>query len=300
MNKAWQPVRAGSKELKLQSSFGSRSHSFSEDTSLVSVASEKNDEEKINKEDENSEKKVDTDTDNSTKGKSEEETEEFTQSEIILTDDITISEKSTDDTSELSSQEQQNGKLSNNKTDPMDHSSSTESLKIPENLLQGSPSSSPQKHSKKTRTHRTADRVLTYSSGERKKEPRSPRKLRTEGSKIKKKTKKRERRKQTTTTNNNQKTTTEQFIESPQIRENAKKNKFRPTSQNRHSRLLRCVKATKDFSGGDGELTGVHIGDSILLRGTPSEGWCEGECKGVIGWFPISITQDLEEEHTEV
>lgn len=73
------------------------------------------------------------------------------------------------------------------------------------------------------------------------------------------------------------------------------KRKYRLSSKNlEHSRLIRCVKASSDFvGGGDGELSDVNIGDDIALRGVPSEGWCEGECKGVIGWFPVSISEEL-------
>lgn len=293
-SKSWRPVKAGAKEIKLSTSFGSRSISFSEEVAPLSFRSEeevRDGEEDVEKNEVENENEKDI---SKSKGKSEEETDELTQSEKSqqLTDDITYSEKSGDETSDLSCKEQ-NGKT---KSEPVDHSSSTEAIKPPE--LQ-SPELSAHKHHK-TRTHRTTERALTISSGERKQSSkdknhslRSPRKSRPEGgSKIKKKTKKKRKNQGATS----KKTSTEN--ESPPVRENVtKKGKYRPTSQNnRHSRLLRCVKANKDFNGDEGELTGVHSGDVILLRGMPSAGWCEGECKGQVGWFPITIVDEFKDE----
>ena len=75
--------------------------------------------------------------------------------------------------------------------------------------------------------------------------------------------------------------------------------KFRSSSQNyKHSRLLRCVRASSPFEGaGDGELSKIKEGDYITLRGLPSAGWCEGEIEGgEIGWFPVRISDELMKE----
>jgi len=52
------------------------------------------------------------------------------------------------------------------------------------------------------------------------------------------------------------------------------------------------LKATADYTGGDGELS-FHVGDIITVWGTDPSGWWEGECGGIRGWFPANFTQAI-------
>ena len=58
---------------------------------------------------------------------------------------------------------------------------------------------------------------------------------------------------------------------------------------------LRTVIADRDYLATEPSELSVNAGDSIILRGCPENGWCEGEVNNTTGWFPINVSDLLME-----